>query len=559
MKDSCFMLPRNRDGGGNALFGASAETIKQSGIAMPLILRRTAAIGDALCASVIADRLTQLGFEVVMQTHPDIHCVMRKHPRLYGVAVPGGFCHVDLDGAYENDPQKRLRHFHEMFFEQSTRQLLPRGIDIGQPHNCKPKLNFEAHISAAVREQFKQYDKPWVMVCPRSDSYNVRQVPDGVWQSAAAKIQGTKFWIGRHPAPGNFVDLKCQHFDNVMAYLSVADLLVTVDTGPMHVAAALGIPIVAIYQSSSPEMHLNDQNDFISIAPQLDCLGCMQNICPKSQHLPPCQNIDPDFIASWANARLRSKFGDQVSAVIPIYQPEAATLNHCLEAVLPQVSEVIVTAQADSRIPPQAMRHEKIRYVTHRLPKLGYGRNTNHGARNSSGRYMLLLNDDVFLNPDAVEKMKNEMVPGVGMVAHLLRYPDGTIYHAGKARTPGSRGWGHIDHRKHLPTITTATEMENVCGASVLVRREAFYKIDGFDEDFYIYAEDDDFALRMRRAGYRIIYTPHATGVHMEHQSTQKIASITEVVSHANGVFGRKWTKYFDHNLNRVPGNFDYE
>lgn len=552
------MVNLSRNGGGNAAFGASTETMKASGLAAPLVLRRTAAIGDALCASVVADRLIQLGYEVVMQTHPAIHCVLRRHPGLYGVTEPGGFCHIDLDGAYENDPKKRIRHFHEMFFERSHEQLAPRGIEIGLPTNCKPKIVVTENIRALVRDRFKQYDRPWVFVCPRSNTYNVRQVPDGIWEQVAAKTAGTKFWLGTHPAPGNFIDLKCQHFDNVIEWMSVADLLISVDTGPMHVAAALNIPIVAIYQSSSPELHLSDQNDFISVAPNLDCLGCMANLCPKSTHLPPCQNIDPDLVAQWANARLDSVFGDKVSAIVPIYQPEAATLNHCLEAVLPQVSEVIVSCQADSKIPALAMQHPRVRYVRSRLPKLGYGRNTNHGARHSNGAFLLLLNDDVFLNPEAVQRMKNEMAPGVGMVSHLLRYPDGTIYHAGKARSPGMRGWGHIDYRKHLPTITSPTDMENVNMASCLVRRKVFYDINGFDEDFFCYAEDDDFSLRIRRAGYRIVYTPHATGVHMEHQSTRKLGSITEVVARSNGLFGKKWGRYLDHNANRIPGNFDY-
>src|SRR4029078_7025046 len=79
-----------------------------------------------------------------------------------------------------------------------------------------------------------------------------------------------------------------------------------------------------------------------------------------------------------------------------------------------------------------------------------------------------------------------------------------------------------------------------------------------FDEEFFIYAEDDDFCLRMRRDGWRIRYTPHASGIHLEHQSTDKLGSISEPVGKANAIFARKWGSYLDHNINRVPGNFDY-
>lgn len=144
------------------------------------------------------------------------------------------------------------------------------------------------------------------------------------------------------------------------------------------------------------------------------------------------------------------------------------------------------------------------------------------------------------------------------MVANLLRYPDGTIYHAGKARGPGQRGWGHRDYKHRDCTIKEPTEMENVCGACVLVSRKAFYEIDGFDEEFFIYAEDDSFALSMRQQGYKIIFTPHSEGTHLEHQSTKLLGNISDLVGAANTTFSRKWGRYLDHNINRIPGNFDY-
>lgn len=554
---NCYMIKGPQGGGGNAVFGAMGGE-HDSGV-VPVIVRRHAAIGDALCATVVADKLIEQGYAVEFQCHPHIHCVIRRHPRISRVTESNGFCHVNLDGAYENDPQRRMKHFHTMFVEKANEQLLSRGMQIGPPTNCRPRIYVSPQDREAAMVQFKQYPRPWVFICPRSDTYNVRQVPDYIWQAAASKIKGTCIWIGRHgPAPAGIINMQTGHFDNVITWLSCADLLVTVDTGPMHVAAALGVPVVAISQSSSPDLHLNDQNDFIAVSPPLDCLNCQQNICPKGAHLPPCQNIDPDLIASWVNARLSAKSSESVSAVVPIYQPELKTLNRCLECLLPQVDEVIVAAEGLSRVPDGAMRHERIRYVRKPVNRIGYGRNVNHGARYANGKYLLFLNDDVFLDPGAVDAMRREMVGEVAMVANLLRYPDGTIYHAGKRRSPGVRGWGHIDHRKHLCTITEPTEMENVCGACVMVRREAHFNIGGFDERFFIYAEDDDYSLRLRRSGYRIIFTPHSTGTHMEHQSTCKIGDIMEYVNKSNGLFGQLWGRYLDHNINRVPGNFDY-
>lgn len=546
--NNCYMIRQSLDGGGN---GA---------VSRPIVVRRTAAIGDSLCASVVADKLADLGYEVHWQTHASIHCVMRRRPRISFIGEPNAPAHVNLDGAYEKNALRRQRHFHQMFIEEANRQLQGMGISLGAPLNCRPRLFVPRGTIESVQKKFSVYARPWVFVVPRSDHYNVRQVMDGVWESAAARIQGTKFWLGRHPAPGNFIDLKAQHMDNVIEWLTAADLVISVDTGPMHIAAALGVPILALGQSSSPELHLGDQDDFLTIWPgNLTCINCQQNVCPISQYQPPCQNFDPAFIAHWANLKLMQKTTENVSAIVAIYKPDVRTLNRCLECLLPQVQEIIVTGAGDSVRPAGSIENGKVRYVRKSTPRIGYGRNANFGARHSTGKYLLLINDDVFLDPGAVENMLAEIrKPGVGLVANLLRYPDGTIYHAGKSRSPNVRGWGHIDHRQRDHSIKGPLDMENVCMACSLVTREAFYRIGGFDEEYFLFAEDDDFCLRLRKEGYRIIFTPHSTGVHVEHQSVNKVGDIQNYLSHANATFDRKWGKYLTANATRIPGSFDY-
>jgi GT2 family glycosyltransferase len=524
-----------------------------------IVVRRNAAIGDSLCATVVADKLIDQGFSVTWQTHPDIHCVIRRHPRIGAVERPVTNPDVNLDGAYEKHPQRTRLHFHQMFVDRANADLARLGIHLGPALNCTPTIRLSPVDKAIAQAKCGAYPRPWVFVCPRSDTYACRQVPDGIWQAASEKMEGTKFWIGRHPAPPGFIDLEVRHMDNLIVWLSAADLLVTVDTGPMHIAAALGIPILALGQSSSPELHLSDQCDFLTIEPKgLDCLNCQKNKCPINADIPPCQNFEPEVIAAWTNAKLRQGFGDHISAVVPIYQPEVGTLNRCLECLLPQVSEIIVATENNSRVPAGMLKHDKIRVVKKGLSAIGYGRNVNHGTRYTTGKYLLHMNDDIFLEPDAVAKMKECLTPGVGMVANRLMYPDGTVYHAGKTRAPGARGWGHLEHKQTHWSIKEPTEMENVCGACVLLRREAFYGIRAFDEDFFIYAEDDDFALRMRRGGWKIIYTPHSVGTHLEHQSTQKLGDIMGAVAKANRIFNSKWGRYLDHNLNRIPGDFNY-
>jgi GT2 family glycosyltransferase len=315
---------------------------------------------------------------------------------------------------------------------------------------------------------------------------------------------------------------------------------------------------VAVSQSSSPEQHLNDQNDYVSVAGDLECLNCQKNLCPINPVTPPCQNVNVAGIVNWSKARLRGRLNESVSAVIAIYQPDAEILNRCLAAVLPQVNEVVVTRAADGVVPRGTLTHPKILHVQAPGSKIGYGRNLNYGARWSNGKYLLLLNDDVFLEPDAVSILLKEMKPSVGLVSHLLRYPDGKIYHAGVFRQPGQRDWGHIDHLAWHPTFQEPVELENVCGTSVLVRREVHFGIGGFDEDMFLYSEDNDYAMRVRLHGWKIMFTPHAKGIHVGHLSSNKLGDVHGFIRTSNELFHRKWGAYLRHNIGTSLGNFNY-
>lgn len=547
----CFMVRNvNGDGGGNLPGGMT-----------PIIVRRNAAVGDVMAATVVADRLALLGYAVTFQAHPDMHCILRRHRKVSAIETPNNFCHVNLDGAYERNAARRNLHFSQMFFESANYQLQSRGIHLGNPTNCRARVYIEPHERQAGRNKLQPYPRPWIFICPRSNSYACRQVPDYIWQAAAKHMVGTVFWMGTTPAPPGIVDLQLRHLDNVIVWLSAADVLVTVDTGPMHLAAAMNVPVLALNQSSSPELHLSDQADFYTLnSPGLDCLNCQQNLCPKDQYNPPCQKFDPAEIAHWANRRAHTIDPKRTSAVIATYRAEAGRLNHCIEAIMTQVDEVIVCRDATGSFPAGCIQSPKVRYVVKNQNRIGYGRNANYGTRHTSGHWLVFLNDDCYLNPGAVEKMLEvtKTHTKTGIVAPLLRYPDGSIYHAGKVRSPGMRGWGHINHRQFEPTYKDVTWQENVCGCAILVNRKAFYEANAWDEDFFVYAEDDALCLAVRRAGYDIYFTPHASGIHDEGRSTRQIGDAVERMRESNRLFGEKWGAYLTHNINRVPGDFNY-
>lgn len=523
-----------------------------------LKIQRTLALGDVLASTVVADRLAEQGYGISFCSSAAAHPILRRHGRIHSIHenTAGD---INLDGAYETLPalERKQLTFAQIFTRVANTQLRERGLPTISDKNATPRINLSPDDVVGALNVMQGYPKPWITVCPRSASWANRTVPDRAWQLAAAQIKGTLFWLGMHQAPAGFVDLGCRHVDNLIRYIGSSDLLITVDSGPMHIAAALQIPIIAIEQASSPLNHLSDQNDFSVISAPLDCLNCQLNACPIDPMAPPCQKIDPLRIAMAANRRMKEIYSDSVSACVSIYRPEAAVLNRCLDALLPQVLEIVVCSDLAGKVPEGARQDPKIRYVRINQSDIGYGRKQNFAARHTVSPFLLFCNDDVFLDPGAVDRMASLLyAPDVGMVSNLLRYPEGTIYHAGKVRAPGARGWAHIDHGAKEPTFKVPTEIENACGACVLVKRSVFYSIPGFNELYYLYSEDDEFSLALRRTGHKIMFTPHSTGTHLNHHSTKLLGDMGKVLQDAARLFESRWGWYLDLNHNNSLGKF---
>jgi len=526
-------------------------------------VRRTGAYGDAIAATCIAEKLNRIGYDVIWQAKPEVLQVLEFCPALKGVEEVCDPCDVILDGAYEGHKERCQKAFWEIFVERANQQLNSKGIFLENPVQCTPRLELPRGLPNYWRNAFSELPRPWVAICPRSNSFRNRTVPNDTWRDAARAINASLIWLGTEPGPPEMFHLHPKTMVDVAGMLAACDLLVSVDSGPLHLGAALGVPAVALLQASSPELHITDQRDFIMLSPEgLSCLNCQSGLCPINQDYPPCQEFDPYAIAAAVNRKLQAITTENVSAVITAYRPPADRLNQCINAVLPQVSEVVVTFNADGIIPEGALRHPRVRYLKTRLPNIGYGRNANFGARHTSGRYVLFLNDDVFLDSKAVRFMTETMKadPKAGMVGCLLFYPDGRIQHGGTRRNPGDLGWGHIDHNQREPSIKEPVEMENITQAAALMRREAFYSSGCYDEQYFMYYEDNALCLQMRRAGWKVIYNPLAYGIHDEHQTLKSLpnSKMAENLKRSRAIFEKDWGAYFKHNPPGVLGNFNY-
>ncbi|MDG0975895.1 glycosyltransferase, partial [Ilumatobacter sp.] len=153
----------------------------------------------------------------------------------------------------------------------------------------------------------------------------------------------------------------------------------------------------------------------------------------------------------------------------------------------------------------------------------------NEGAAAASGDLLLFLNDDTeLIEPDSIQVLvglvtgPSEGASGpVGMAGSKLLFDDGTIQHGGHVYFHGphhaSTGWsGASPGPLPLRPLAVARECSGVTAAVAMMSAELFNEVGGFPEELPLNYNDVDLSLRIRAAGYRIIWTPHSLWYHFE-------------------------------------------
>ena len=148
------------------------------------------------------------------------------------------------------------------------------------------------------------------------------------------------------------------------------------------------------------------------------------------------------------------------------------------------------------------------------------------GAEAAKGEYLLLLNNDTeWIDPEGLRELLGYgMQPEVGITGAKLLYGDDTIQHAGIILGIGGVA-GHAfqglprDERTYMWRSWCTQELSAVTGACLLVRKSVFEETGGMDEAFGVAFNDVDFCLRVREAGYRVVYNSEVLLYHYESKS----------------------------------------
>lgn len=183
---------------------------------------------------------------------------------------------------------------------------------------------------------------------------------------------------------------------------------------------------------------------------------------------------------------------------------------------------VIDNASSDGTADFLASLSGDIQVITNK-GNIGFAKGCNQGAAVAKGKYLVFLNNDTIPQPNWMPPLVQEVEEhdDVAVVGSKLLYPDNTIQHAGVAFCRKDLMPYHIFNGvvENLPAVNIRREFQVVTAACVLVRRESFEAVGGFDEGFLNGFEDVDFCLKIRERGQKVVYQPRSVLYHLEHQT----------------------------------------
>lgn len=157
----------------------------------------------------------------------------------------------------------------------------------------------------------------------------------------------------------------------------------------------------------------------------------------------------------------------------------------------------------------------------------GFASACNQAAWTATGEFLLFHNPDVQLDGGAMDSLIELFRErgNVGAASGRMRFRDGSFQATCRnfptlRRLLFSRGSVFSVFRENVGRYTLGdygevTEVPAVAGTMMMMRRDVFVSLDGFDERFFMYMEDTDLCLRLNRAGYRNYFVPGAGGIHL--------------------------------------------
>lgn len=207
--------------------------------------------------------------------------------------------------------------------------------------------------------------------------------------------------------------------------------------------------------------------------------------------------------------------------VVVVAYNSAGVISQCLESVLgPQNADaslvVVDNASSDGTASLVRNKFPSVRLLAN-SENFGFGKANNQVFSSSGAKYFFLLNPDATVSSRtlrvAIEFM--EAYPKIGLAGCRIVNPDGSAQDSVSLRYPGQKYADSSFDR--LPGRIAC-----VLGAAIIIRGDVLRELNGFDEEFFLYGEDQDLCLRIRKAGYEIGFIEDAFVTHIGGASESK-------------------------------------
>jgi N-acetylglucosaminyl-diphospho-decaprenol L-rhamnosyltransferase len=222
---------------------------------------------------------------------------------------------------------------------------------------------------------------------------------------------------------------------------------------------------------------------------------------------------------------------------------------------------VVDNASSDMSAARAAAEHPAARLVKNPVNR-GFAAAANQGIRETRAPFILLLNPDAEIisgTLDALLEVARDR-PRVGALGPLVRNPDGTIQPSAR-KVPGlveALGHAFLGHLLPNNPFTRSYTMagwdrsserlvEWISGSAMLLRRQAWEEVDGFDEGYFMFVEDVDLCTRLLKTGWTVLFHPAVEVIHEIGVSTRQMPR-RMAREHARSIYG-----YFARHVARGP------
>lgn len=239
-----------------------------------------------------------------------------------------------------------------------------------------------------------------------------------------------------------------------------------------------------------------------------------------------------------------------VSIIIPVFNQFAYTYN-CLRALKncegEEEFEIILADDCSTDLTIDIDKIVEGINVLHNKDNLQFLKNCNNASQKVRGKYIVFLNNDTQVQSNWLKALIElmEADESIGLAGSKLVYPNGFIQEAGGiVWSDGSVLQYGNGRQSGEDDLNIKRETDYISGASIIITRNLWEKIGGFDERFApAYYEDVDLAFEVRKKGYKVVYQPESEVVHFEGVSELKDASRKDIINRNREKFIVKWKK----------------